>query len=228
MGDSAYHLRHDYISVPTDRGVSYGGSQSFSEGKVMRHCGCGVVAALDWLLYLQKRTPTARVSFLPPTDVPLDRTQYTELLYSLSRKYLPMLYPTGINGLMLAAGINLLFLREHLPYRASWRMSRNGLWSGMKEMLAGDYPVILSVGPNFPRLLSGKEKATLFQRDPQGTLRPSAAVHAHYMTVTALEGDWLRLSSWGKEYWLNITAYEDYIRTHSSYVLSNILYIEEK
>ena len=227
MGDSVYRLRHPYVSVSTEWGQSYGGSQSFSENKVMSHCGCGVVAALDWLLYLQKREKPQYVSFLPKEEV-LPKERYTELLQILSHKYLPMVYPTGINGLVLVAGMNLLFFRERLPYRASWRVSRRGLWTGMKEMLARDYPVILSVGPNFPRLLSGKEKATLYRCGLQGALFPAAGVNAHYMTVTAMEGEWLRLSSWGKEYYLHIPAYEDYIREHSSYVFSNILYIEEK
>ena len=227
MGDSVYRLRHPFVSVATERGMSYGGSQSFSKNKVMQHCGCGVVAALDWLLYLQKRDKPQYVSFLPEGEV-LTKEEYTELLQTLSHKFLPMVYPTGINGLVLAAGMNLIFLREHLPYRAVWRMGRGRLWSGMKDMLARDYPVILSVGPNFPRLLSGKDKATLYRQNGQGSLYPAAGINAHYMTVTAMEGDWLRLSSWGREYWLSIEAYEDYVRKHSSYVFSNILYIEEK
>ena len=228
MADSVYRLQHPFVSVSTERGTSYGGSQSFSENKIMSRCGCGVVAALDWLLYLQKRERPAFVSFLPKTPGEIQKEDYVRLLQTLSRKYLPMIYPTGINGLVLAAGMNLLFLREHLPYRAAWRVTRKGLWEGIRDMLRRDYPVILSVGPNFPRILSGKGKATLFQRNPHGTLYPSAGVNAHYMTVTAMEGDWLRLSSWGREYYLNIPAYEDYVREHSSYVFSNILYIEEK
>ena len=228
MADFVYRLRHPLVSVSTERGMSYGGSQSFSENKTMSRCGCGVVAALDWLLYLQKREHPAFVSFLPKTQGEIEKADYVQLLQTLSRKYLPLIYPTGINGLVLAAGMNLLFLREHLPYRAAWRVSRKGMWEGIRDMLRRDLPVILSVGPNFPRLLSGQEKATLYQRDAHGSLYPSAGVNAHYMTVTALEGEWLRLSSWGREYYLNIPAYEDYIRAHSSYVFSNILYVEEK
>lgn len=165
MADYVYRIQQPFVSVSTERGLSYGGSQGFSENKTMSHCGCGVVAALDWLLYLQKRDRPAFVSFLPKTQEPIEKGEYTQLLQMLSRKYLPMFYPTGINGLVLAAGMNLLFLREHLPYKAIWRVTRKGLWEGMKDMLRRDLPVILSVGPNFPRLLSGKEKATLYQRD---------------------------------------------------------------
>ena len=228
MADFVYRLQHPFVSVSTERDLSYGGSQSFSENKTMNRCGCGVVAALDWLLYLQKREQPAFVSFLPKTQGPIEKGDYVQLLQTLSRKYLPLIYPTGINGLVLAAGLNWLFRREHLPYRAAWRVTRKGMWDGIAEMLRRDYPVILSVGPNFPRLLSGQEKATLYQRNAHGTFFPSAGVNAHYMTVTAMEGDWLRLSSWGREYYLNIPAYEEYVRAHSSYVFSNILYVEEK
>ena len=228
MANTVYCLQHSFVSVSTEAGLSYGGSQSFSENMTMSRCGCGVVAALDWLLYLQKRAHPDFVSFLPKTQGELKKEDYVQLLQTLSRKYLPLIYPKGINGLVLAGGMNLLFLREHLPYKAIWRVTRKGLWEGIKDMLQRDYPVILSVGPNFPRLLFGKEKAMLYRRDTHGTLSPFAGVNAHYMTVTELEGEWLRLSSWGREYYLNIPSYEEYVREHSSYVFSNILYIEEK
>ncbi len=227
MSHTKLALRHPYVSLATPRGPSYGGSQTFSADKVMHRCGCGVVAALDLLLYLQKRDKPFRLSFLPPEDIALDIDSYVRLLDRLSRSYLPLIYPTGINGLLLSAGMNLLFIREGLPFRASWRMTERGLWRGLDEMLRRDLPVILSVGPNFPRLLSGKEKASLLRRDEKGELRPAASVSAHYMTVTAREGEWLRLSSWGEEYWLSIPAYEEYIRQHSSYIFSNILYLRE-
>lgn len=226
---SVFRLRQPYISVSIESTQSYGGSQSFSDSELMRKSGCGVVAALDWLLYLQRRRPRHTVSFLPQTGIePIEKSLYVSLLKTLSRRYLPILSPSGINGLQLAAGMNLLFLREHLPYRAVWRMGRDKLWTGIREMLENDYPVILSVGPNFPRLLSGKEKTALYVKDSIGTPIRNASVNSHYMMVTALEGQWLRISSWGKEYWLSVPEYEEYIQKHSNYVFSNILYIQEK
>ena len=47
MADFVYRLQHPFVSVSTERDLSYGGSQSFSENKTMNRCGCGVVAALD-------------------------------------------------------------------------------------------------------------------------------------------------------------------------------------
>lgn len=226
MRKQIYELNQAYVTVNTPEGNSYGGSQSFSPQKTMARCGCGVVAALDWLLYLQSRT-THRISFLPDPSEPIDTTLYARLLHTLSKKYFPLVYPTGINGILLAGGMNLLFLREGLPYRASWRITKNGFWSGMKDMLFHDLPVIMAVGPNFPRLLTGKGKATLLDKDLRGNMRPSTAISAHYMSVTAIEGDYLHLSSWGKEYWISRASYEEYIHKHSNYILSNILYIKE-
>lgn len=221
-------LQHPYLSVRNGDELSYGGTQSYGKTETMQRCGCGVVAALDFLLYLQRRRKPQYVSFLPRLDSRIpDRGEYAELLQELSRRYLPLIYPTGINGLLLAAGINLLFLREKLPFRASWRMTRQGLWSGIDAMLARDLPVIFSVGPNFPRLLTGKERVNLYSSSG-GTLFPAARVHAHYMILTGRDAEWLYLSSWGREYMLRISDYESYISQHSSYLFSNILYIEEK
>lgn len=222
-------LLHSFVSVRDGEILSYGGSQSFGRTETMRRCGCGVVAVLDFLLYLQQRETPRYVSFLPRFgSAPVGRERYAELLQYLSRHYLPLVYPTGINGLVLAAGVNLLFLREGLPYRAVWRMTRKGLWSGLDDMLARDLPVIFSVGPNFPRLLSGKERVNLYRENAAGTLFPSAGVHAHFMSVTGRDEEWLRISSWGREYRLRIRDFEEYVRQHSSYLFSNILYIEEK
>lgn len=45
-------LKGEYISVLKDGRLSYGGSQRWSDSPVLRGYGCGVIAALDLLLYL--------------------------------------------------------------------------------------------------------------------------------------------------------------------------------
>ena len=96
----------------------------------------------------------------------------------------------------------------------------------MEEMLRRDIPVILSIGPNFPRLWKqGKE--TLYRMD-QGDYRRAAETRAHYVTVTGMDESWLRISSWGKEYYLSREEYETYRADISSALVSNIVYIRER
>ena len=45
-------LKNSFISVSYDRIESYGGNQRLSKDPVIKKCGCGIVAALDTLLYL--------------------------------------------------------------------------------------------------------------------------------------------------------------------------------
>jgi hypothetical protein len=50
-------LKGEYISILKDGRLSYGGSQRWSDSPILRGYGCGVIAALDLLLYLrQQRT----------------------------------------------------------------------------------------------------------------------------------------------------------------------------
>lgn len=221
-------LQHPYIGVQNGENVSYGGSQMFAEDKVMRECGCGIVGALDTLLYLGKNRPGCSVDFLPWDGSPIPQERYVALLQKLRRSYLPLSYPFGMNGLTLSAGLNRLFRRQCIPLHARWLVKKTELWLRMDQMLSRDIPVILSAGPNFPLLLSKKNKVAFCRRDSSGVLYPVTATNAHYVTVTGREGNWLRISSWGREYYLDKNTFTEYVEQHSSYIVSNILLLEER
>ena len=53
-GDCMIGLQNPYISVEYSGQPSFGGDQRRCGGKVLQRCGCGVVAALDALLYLHR------------------------------------------------------------------------------------------------------------------------------------------------------------------------------
>ena len=53
-------LKGEYISVLKDGRLSYGGSQRWSDSPVLRGSGCGVIAALDLLLYLARQRTDCR------------------------------------------------------------------------------------------------------------------------------------------------------------------------
>ena len=54
---------------------------------------------------------------------------------------------------------------------------------------------------------------------------PAARTRAHYVIVTGIAGEWLRISSWGRMYYIRIAEYEDYVRRYSCPLFSNICFI---
>ena len=53
-------LKGEYISVLKDGRLSYVGSQRWSDSPILRGYGCGVIAALDLLLYLARQRTDCR------------------------------------------------------------------------------------------------------------------------------------------------------------------------
>lgn len=221
-------MKNPYTSVLDGDAVSYGGGQQRSDNKVIARCGCGVIAATDTLLYLSRYQPGCSISELGELDLdgPIPSERYYSLVRTLNRRYFPLLYPAGMNGLSLALGMNLVFSRHGVPLRADWGLSRDRLWPRLEEMLRADIPAILSVGPNFPQFWQS-HKLSFYVETPGG-YRRSVEVKAHYVTATGLDESWIRISSWGSMYYLNRAEYLEYVDRHSSGLLSNILYISRK
>lgn len=218
-------ISHNYISVCSGELLSFGGSQMLSKSRTMREVGCGVIAALDLLLYLCRFHGCTCAFFAQAAeDGVIDELEYDELAQKLSRRFFPMIPKLGINGLMLAGGLNLFFLRYALPFRASWGIGSWKLFRQIEDMLAQDIPVILAVGPNFP-LFWQKNKLNFYVLSPDGAMRPSCSIKAHYVTVTGIDEKYLKISSWGREYYIDREEYLSYIRRHSGSIVSNIVKI---
>ncbi len=217
-------LKHPYISVGYQNSRSFGGSQMQSGSKTMREVGCGVIAALDLLLYLRRYHDGCEGVFFKEAaqDGVIDAEEYDLLSQKLSRAYFPLIPKLGVNGLMLAAGLNVFFLRYHFPFRAHWGIGSRGLFERIEELLGEDLPVILSIGPNFP--LFWKKDTLPFYVPSHGDTPCSACeVRAHYVTVTGIDERYLHISSWGKAYLIDRNEYSDYIRHSSGSVVSNIV-----
>ena len=221
-----HQIRHNYISVLAGQRRSFGGSQMLSGSKTMREVGCGVIAALDLLLYLCRFHPGCDCAFFAEAaeDGCIDEKEYDELAQKLSRRFFPMIPKLGINGLMLSGGLNLFFRRYSLPFRASWGLGSAKLYRQIEDMLADDIPVILSVGPNFP-LFWQKNELTFYAAAPDGSLRAACSIKAHYVTVTGIDEKNLTISSWGREYFIDREEYMSYIRHNSGSLVSNIVRI---
>ena len=225
-------IKNSYVSVLDGSEPSYGGSQMRSPDKSIARCGCGGVAALDLLLYLDRyhcadSVPEFKSARQDGALLVLSNERYQFLLKKLIRKYLPVIPPFGMNGLTLAAGVNLFFHRHKMPYRARWGVSGKRIWHAAEEMLETDIPVIMAVGPNFPFFWQN-HKAAFYSETPDGALNCAAQVKAHFVVLTGLNSELLKISSWGRMYYVKRREFETYVRRYSINYFSSILYVSRK
>lgn len=215
-----YSLSHPFWPVRISSGEAYGISQQWSSMPVLRGWGCGTAAALMLLGYLHRYHAdgqSAPWELFP--EVP-EKEDCRVLLDTVGKRYFPVLPRYGMNGFSLAFCLNRYFRRFRMPYTAWWRSVR--VIPVLRRMLAADIPVIFSVGPDFP-LLWQKHPLELYAHI--GDKTPVQKVRAHYMVATGLENGWLRLSSWGREYYLPIAAWEEHHKYHSGYLVDGIIQI---
>lgn len=219
-------LRHPWPSVQEGEVLSYGGCQGWLEGETAQKSGCGLVAATDLLLYLHRhREGCASRTFRGlPESGPIPAEVYRHCARRLQRKYFPLARSFGLNAFVLALGMERFFWDYHIPCHARWGVPGWRFWQDIQSMLERDLPVILCVGVSFP-LPWGKGKLDFYQRQPDGEYRSVTATRAHYVTVTGMDGEWLRVSSWGREYFIRREEYQRYRRRQSCGLYSNILYL---
>lgn len=219
-------LKHPYITVAKEHKHFYGGSQMLSASPNMREVGCGVIAALDLLLYLCRFHEGCGSGFFAEAaaDGVIDSEEYDALAQRLSRRYFPLIPKLGINGLMLAAGLNVFFRRYGFPLRARWGVGSRRLFEEIEEQLAQDLPVILSIGPNFP-LIWKKDTLCFYLPGHEDGSGSACSVRAHYVTVTGIDGRYLHISSWGRPYLIDREEYLRYIRRSSGSLVSNFVHL---
>ena len=222
-------LKNQYISVLYESGSSFGGSQRLSGNNNLCHCGCGVIAAVDLLLYICKFHAHSKAKELleySNSDI-ITKAKYNELILKMSRRYFPLIPRLGMNGFGLMAGMQLFFKRNALPFTCHWCLSDRNLWTKVEEMLSEDIPVIMSVGPNFPMVWKNG-RVSLYTKAEDGEYKIASSVKAHFISVTGIDEQWLEISSWGKRYYLNRRMYEEYVSKYSAAFVSNILYVRRK
>lgn len=221
-------LKHSLLSVRKGTVTTCGGSQMLSDDKTVRYCGCGLVSALDVLEYLHRCHADGRSEFFAEkTDGQFTWEEYEPFAEHLRRKYLPLVYPFGINGLSLAAGMDRYFRKYDLPYRVRWSAPRGKLWQSLDAMLEQDIPAILSIGIGFPNLWH-RHRLPFYQKNADGSFVKAADACSHYVTVTGLTQEWLCISSWGREYYISRKEFEAHSKDDSCELLSNIVYITRR
>ena len=201
-------LKRPYPRIQSGAVSSCGGDQGWFADENFRRCGCGVVACADALLYLRGRTA-------------LSREEYMDHVNSL-RRFFPLVPRRGIDGVRLAIGMNVCLRRAALPLRAGWSASGRRFWDRLAAMLADNLPAILSIGPGFPRVWDAKGLA-LYRRTEDGRYVGAGSARAHFLTATGLDGERIRVCSWGQELYIERAAYERYMRENSTALLTNLL-----
>lgn len=216
-------LRNPYPSVKKEAVLSYGGCQSWLSNATAQKSGCGLVAAADLLIYLHRYGGCSFEFFreLPKKD-PIPADIYDYYAHRLQRRYFPLASSFGLNAFLLALGMNRFFRDNKISLRARWGTPGKRFWQTIQWMLARDIPVILCIGINFP-LPWGKEQLALYTQEESGRYRRTTATHAHYVAITGMDEEWLRVSSWGREYHIRREEYDRYRKEHSCGLYSNIL-----
>lgn len=212
------------VQVTENNRYWYGGAQEWCTQKYMRQYGCGVISCANAILHLQA---TDKIASNPQTSkFQIPKKTYMELVEQLRKRYLPVLPVLGMNGLVMTFGLNRYLRKMRLPYRAHWGCMPWNIWKRTQTMLENGIPVILSIGPNFPKLL-GKQRLALYEND--GALyRSKIATKAHYVTITEIDDEWITISSWGKKYYIKKAEYDSYVKHYSNYLFSNILLLTAK
>ena len=205
-------IKRPYLQVKFGDSVSYGGNQNWFSQKFLKKYACGVISAADVLLHLDGQEQ-------------MSEAEYMKFAKMLWKKYLPVIPGFGMNGLTLMAGLNRYFRKNRLPYWAYWCINRKKMIWRIDEMLGNDIPVIFAVGPNFPKVW-GKNAVKLYVKTIEGMYVRASKVRAHYMIATGRDGLWIRLSSWGREYYMNYVEFQDYVKQYSCPIVSNIICIK--
>ncbi len=267
--NSMIALKHsDYVPVIKDGTIFYGGSQMwfpddrwFRRDYILHNYGCGTIAISDLFLYLAIHQDAYRNPITEAVLQGTDSANYSEYMdyvrkidgyYTKTKRWLAVLGPkaaTAINDYSRMFGLRL---------RARWRWSLTyyDMLEVMESMLFHDLPVILSIGPNTPKLW-GKKGIPFYQltavpsensaqdeytapvakaeADTTPVYKPvKQDINGHYVAVTGILKDaatariMLRISSWGKVFYINYEEYRDYIGDLGGTYTSSIIDIHRK
>ena len=233
-----------YVKIVNGAQNSYGGSQMwFAPNETARGSkrltggGCGLIAMSDFPLYWGRQNRNlcpGLVKALLENEAP-DKEPYMRYVRTIDRNFLPVLPAVGVNGFQLSLAMNLFFLRNKLPLRASWKcfLSSPGMLGRMTEMLQNDLPVIFSVGPNTPWIF-GKKSIGMYKPENNGELKKVDQVSRHYVMLTGIAAGpkagqtLLKISSWGRSYFLDYDEYREYVRKTGDTITSSMIYIRKK
>jgi hypothetical protein len=263
----------DYLPVIKDNNTFYGGSQMwfstkyrYSKDYILHNYGCGTIATADMFLYLARQneamhTPITALAFSDNNgrqqQSPYGNKNkiiypnYTSYVRLINKQYTHTLPVIAVLGPRIAGAVNSYSDLFDLGLKASWKLRLNyyDMYELMEEMLQRDIPVILSIGPNTPKLW-GKKGISFYELceinyhepgdGPEEAEKPyyykavKQDINGHYVTVTALIKDdissriMLRISSWGQLYYINYEEYRDYVESIGGTFTSSLVYVRKR
>ncbi|MCR5215344.1 MAG: hypothetical protein K6C69_00145 [Lachnospiraceae bacterium] len=222
-------LKHEYPHIMYPSGPSFGGNQMKEAHLPTANLGCGLVAVADTLSYLC-RTNGASIPQIPYEST-ISQETYTKYLNRLRRRMPILSLLGGIPAMELVWALRYYSKKAHLSYSFRWGVPSRKMYGVIAKMLSQDLPVIVSVGMAFPYFIS-KAGVKYYEKRPNGNLVVAGTVRGHYMTITGLmdvdERAYLRVSSWGMEYYIDFEEYLNFARKKSNLLFTNILYISKR
>lgn len=216
-------LKNPYIAHVSDGLRLYGGNQNLMKNQNTRLSGCGVIAALDTLIYMHLyHSGCDSDEFCNIHSAQVSHDEYEHVAESLRRKYLPVVPRFGTNGFMLSAGMNAFMKKHNIPYRASYGTKHGQLFNTVEAMIGDDLPVILLIGASFPAVWV-KDPLNFYIKSIDGIYKKACAVSSHYVTITGIDSDWLCVSSWGKQYYISKEEFIRHSKAHSIELFNTII-----
>lgn len=225
----------------------------YSKDYVLHNYGCGTIATADMFLYLALQNKSLQS---PETEIALKGTKqikyenYDPYIRKINNEYTKTRHVIAVLGTKIASAINSYSKNYGLGLKANWKLALTyyDMLDIIQEMLEQDIPVILSIGPNTPNVW-GKKGIPFYERkeieiqlsedaSTEGS-KPyyykvvQQSVNSHYVTVTAIVKDdvagqiMLRISSWGKQYYINYEEYRNYVESTSGVMTSSIVQVKK-
>ena len=231
--------------------VFYGGSQMWfdetdywgnMQDYMIHYFGCGVIAFTDLIAYQEGYR-----SLYKSVEMDYIRTANDNLpIIGTGIERENNHYGIGPNGVSIVTAINSYYFVSGDSDKASWEWSLDDkeMLEDIRIMLDEDVPVIMSLGPNFPDVLTGTSGIVFYKLYLPGDtdyintnsmeiyqFSPSADknVMGHYFTVTGIFKDdisgktMLRISSWGSEYYIDYSAYRNYANNIGNQATTSII-----
>ena len=211
---SSVCLKRDYLRIHSKNGDFYGGNQKSFPDALIQTDGCGLIAAADVIWYLHQGKS------------PLSEKHYQNYVQKL-RPFFRFFPNHGMPSWALLWGLNRSFRHYHMPWRIHWGIRPSRRYECILKMLENDIPVIVAIGPNFPNR-SGKKAVHFYERRENGSYEVAASTQGHYVVITGADHEWLRISSWGKEYYMNWNEFDHYAQKDSFWLFTNVCRITPK
>lgn len=235
----------EYLRIHYKADVSYGGNQNwFSTDKWMSReyqihkWGCGVIAMGDLFLYLAKSDrmyATGAVSLARITRSVLDWEDYKKYILYMYHAFASVMPGSGMNGFALASSVRRYCIKYQIPMTIAWKgfLDDQQMLRVIQKMIKENLPVILSIGPNTPMFFRKKGiPFYVLSEKNEFILSGARSVNRHFVMVTGVIGlkhrqIMLKLSSWGKEYYIDYQELRAYVKEEGDTLTSSLLYLSK-